>query len=226
MDLNTIPNKGVATLEAELELCQEQARKALARAEAVDPRLDEYGHAATNANADALRFLRMSAKLALALGKLKGEHTNNINVRKTETVERAPVPEHRKPYVPLVSRPPDPEREARVQKIYDDWVAAEAARVKRGARMTKTTKRRGKRRARSPKPKGRRRGTPLLFLKVRIAKNDPSALSRPARSSGPPAQAPAQAYRPKARRPARQSQSPAPWRLLQMRVRRPRLAEG
>ena len=132
MDLNTIPNKGVATLEAELELCQEQARKALARAEAVDPRLDEYGHAATNANADALRFLRMSAKLALALGKLKGEHTNNINVRKTETVERAPVPEHRKPYVPLVSRPPDPEREARVQKIYDDWVAAEAARKARG----------------------------------------------------------------------------------------------
>ena len=132
MDVNTIPNKGVATLEAELELCQEQAKKALARAEAVDPRLDEYGHAATNANADALRFLRMSAKLALALGKLKGEHTNNINVRKTETVERAPEPVRRKPYVPLVNRPPDPEREARVQKIYDDWVAAEAARKARG----------------------------------------------------------------------------------------------
>src|SRR5476649_2970894 len=104
MDLNTVPNKGVASLEANLEICQEQARKALARAEAVDPRLDEYGHAATNANADALRFLRMSAKLGLALAKLKGEHTNNINVRKTETVEQAapPQPVRRKPYVPLV----------------------------------------------------------------------------------------------------------------------------
>lgn len=134
MDLNTVPNKGVASLEANLEICQEQARKALARAAAVDPAVDEHGLAATNANADALRFLRMSAKLGLALAKLRGEHTNNINVRKTETVERAPAPEpvRRKPYVPLVSRPPDPEREARVQKIYDDWVAAEAARKARG----------------------------------------------------------------------------------------------
>ena len=134
MDLTTVPNKGVASLEANLEICQEQARKALARAEAVDPRLDEYGHAATNANADALRFLRMSAKLGLALAKLRGEHTNNINVRKTETVEQAapPQPVRRKPYVPLVRSPPDPEREARIQKIYDDWVAAEAARKARG----------------------------------------------------------------------------------------------
>ena len=134
MDLNIVPNKGVASLEANLEICQEQARKALARAEAVDPRRDEYGLAATNANADALRFLRMSAKLGLALAKLKGEHTNNINVRKTETVERAPAPEpvRRRPSVPYVPLAPDPEREARVQKIYDDWVAAEAARKARG----------------------------------------------------------------------------------------------
>ena len=128
----SVPNRGAATLESELELCQEQARIALARAAAVDPATDEYGQAATNANADALRFLKMSTKIGLALAKLKGEHTNNINVRRTEIVEQPPAPVRRTPFVPLVPPPPDPEREARVQKIYDDWVAENAARKARG----------------------------------------------------------------------------------------------
>lgn len=122
------PAMGVASLEANLQICQDEARKALARAAAVNPALDEHGLAATNANSDALRFLRMSTKLALALAKLKGEHTNNINVRKTEVAEQElhvefPAPERR----PSNAPPLDPVTESRINHIYNEWLKARVA---------------------------------------------------------------------------------------------------
>ena len=125
-------SNGVASLEANLDICQAEIRKALARAAAVNPAVDEHGFLVSNANGDALRYLKMSAKLGLALAKLKGEHTNNINVRKIETVEQAPPEPQRLRHVPRTPLQPDLEREARVNKIYYDWVAAQAARKARG----------------------------------------------------------------------------------------------
>ena len=84
-------DSGIASLEAQMAFCRDAASKAIARGEAVDPEQDEYGHAASAAHADALRYMRMSAKLGLALSKLKGEHTNNIRIHKTETVRPLPA---------------------------------------------------------------------------------------------------------------------------------------
>jgi hypothetical protein len=96
---------GVASLEAELEICREAARKALARADAIDPAYDEYGHGISAAQAAALKFLKMSAKIGLALAKLKGEHTSTIRIHKTETNKPAPVLDR-----PVRLVPPEPEK--------------------------------------------------------------------------------------------------------------------
>ncbi|HEX4302381.1 MAG TPA: hypothetical protein VHZ78_06285 [Rhizomicrobium sp.] len=82
---NDPPRRGVDLLEINLDICQEQIRKALARADAIDPARDEFGHAASAAYRDAMAFLKTSAKVGLALAKLKSEHTTNIHVHRTET---------------------------------------------------------------------------------------------------------------------------------------------
>ena len=82
-----------------MEICQDAARKAIARGDAIDPAQDEYGHARSAAHADALRYMRMSAKLGLSLAKLKGEHT--LRIHKTETIKQPPS----------VERPPEVETE-------------------------------------------------------------------------------------------------------------------
>ncbi|HXC54044.1 MAG TPA: hypothetical protein VNU97_01995 [Rhizomicrobium sp.] len=121
---------GIAALEAQLALCLEEARKAMARAEAVRPEDDEYGHRADGAYGRAMRFMKMSAKLGLALGKLKGEHTSHIQIRRIETAEQQlhvefPAP---RPRLPGPASPPlDPDVETRLNQIYDDWVQARAA---------------------------------------------------------------------------------------------------
>jgi hypothetical protein len=128
------PANGVSSLEANLEICQAQIRKSLERAEAIDPRDDEYGHRLSQAHAAAMRYLKMSAKIGFALGKMKNEHTSIIHVHKTETVLSSPpapvvVPDRRNRPA-LVEPPLTPaeraERRANVDKIYNDWVASRA----------------------------------------------------------------------------------------------------
>jgi len=128
------PASGVSSLEANLEICQAQIRKALARAEAIDPIVDEYGHNLSQAHAAAMRYLKMSAKLGMALSKMKGEHTSIIHVHKTETVLPPPpepvfVPERRnRPALaePVLTPAERAERRANVDKIYNDWLATRA----------------------------------------------------------------------------------------------------
>jgi hypothetical protein len=120
---------------ANLEICQAQIRKALARAEAIDPIVDEYGHNLSQAHAAAMRYLKMSAKLGMALAKMKGEHTSIIHVHKTETVLPPPpepvfVPERRnRPALaePVLTPAERAERRANVDKIYNDWLATRDA---------------------------------------------------------------------------------------------------
>ena len=80
------PSRGFQRLEDNLELCHETIRKQLERAAAIDPAADEYGRAAAEAYEQAIRFLKMSAKLGLALGKMRGEFTNNIRIHKPDDV--------------------------------------------------------------------------------------------------------------------------------------------
>ena len=113
---------GHVSLETALQTCEAEVRKAIARAEAVDPASDEYGHAADNAYMRAMKFLKMTAKLGMALAKLKGEHTSNIRIVRTE--EKSALPPARPAHVKLPPKPVPVEiRVARSQQIYDDWIA-------------------------------------------------------------------------------------------------------
>ena len=96
---------GAASLEAEMEICQDAARKAIARADAISPILDEFGHARSAAHADALRYMKMSARLGLSLAMLKGEQT--LRIHKTETIK--PPPSVERPPGRLAP-PPSPDR--------------------------------------------------------------------------------------------------------------------
>ncbi|HEY4969900.1 MAG TPA: hypothetical protein VII35_08345 [Steroidobacteraceae bacterium] len=133
--LTRAPASGVSSLEANLEICQAEIRKALARAEAIDPVVDEYGHGLVQAHSAAMRYLKMSAKLGMALAKMKGEHTSIIHVHKTETVLSSPpepvlVPDRRnRPALvrPVLTPAEQKAKEARIDKIYNDWLATRAA---------------------------------------------------------------------------------------------------
>lgn len=91
------PPYGTATLETQMQLCLDETRKALARAEAVDPQADAYGHGSANEYAHAMRFLKMSAKLGLALSKLNGVHTINVNKREITAYPTLANTQHDKP---------------------------------------------------------------------------------------------------------------------------------
>ena len=86
---------GHVSLETALQTCEAEVRKAIARAEAVDPASDEYGHAADNAYMRAMKFLKMTAKLGMALAKLKGasiaelENPRHYNIRWLKFLEEA-----------------------------------------------------------------------------------------------------------------------------------------
>jgi hypothetical protein len=130
------PASGVSLIEANLEICQTQIRKALARAEDIERVVDEYGQTSSQAHAAAMRYLKMSAKLGMALAKMKGEHTSIIHVHKTATVLPPPPPEpalvperrHRPALVrPILTPAEQKEKEARIDKIYNDWLAARDA---------------------------------------------------------------------------------------------------
>jgi len=92
----------------------------VAHAAAIDPVLDEYGHARDRANTAALRYLRLSAKLGEALGKMNTSRTTNIVTRREE--------------VPVIVRPKHviqhvastPEREARITRICEEWQRSQA----------------------------------------------------------------------------------------------------
>ncbi len=117
---NPIP-KGVAALEAVLESAQETARKSLDLAQSIDRRQDDC--AQDIAYTRAIAFMKVSAKVGMALAKLKGEHTSNVTICRTEV--HAPPPRieaPRRPRPAPVETPEETRRlEARAQEIVDNW---------------------------------------------------------------------------------------------------------
>ena len=121
------PPSAIAALEEQIAFCLEQARANVARAAAVDPNHDEYGHARERANTAALRYLKMSARLGEALGKMTTSRTTNIIVTRREEVPVIVRPRH------VIQRVPStPEHEARVTRIYEEWQRSQAGRVEEG----------------------------------------------------------------------------------------------
>jgi hypothetical protein len=124
------PTSGAQSLEAGLARCQDTVAKSLDLAESIDRRRDDA--AQDDAYRRALAFLKMSAKLGMALAKLKGEHTSNIRIHRTEIAEQPlivefPPPPRKDP--PPKTKPPepiDPQVQARINKIYNGWLRSRA----------------------------------------------------------------------------------------------------
>ncbi len=118
---NHIP-RGVAALEAVLESAQETARKSLELAQSIGWPDDEAGRDV--AYNRAIAFMKVSAKVGMALAKLKGEHTSNVTICRTEV--HAPAVPRRRPPAVTIEAPEEKERrlEARAQEIVDNWKAA------------------------------------------------------------------------------------------------------
>jgi len=89
-----------------MEICRRVLARPSPAATPLIRRRMKKATAASAAHAEALRYMRMTAKLGLALAKLKGEHTSNIRIHKTETVKPPPSVE-RPPGRPCA---PSPER--------------------------------------------------------------------------------------------------------------------
>ncbi|MBV9045187.1 MAG: hypothetical protein JO348_11990 [Alphaproteobacteria bacterium] len=153
------PLDGVLSLETQMQICLEQAQKALARAEAVDPELDEYGHQKDNEYGQAMRFLKMSAKLGLSLSKLNGAHTNTINVTKRDLTEPPTPPA---PPKPIFGRARPKSVRASRRSTTTGWPSTATSwhpnrKTKSRPNTTRTKQ---------------RRGTPSPFLPVRMPPND------------------------------------------------------
>jgi hypothetical protein len=67
-------------VEAQLAVLTEGLRAAFARAAAVEPQRDEYGHVCGNHISDAVSIAKSSAKLLLAAAKVRGRFQHNISV--------------------------------------------------------------------------------------------------------------------------------------------------
>jgi hypothetical protein len=106
--------RGVAALEAVLEAAQETARKSLDLAQSINRREDDY--AQDIAFNRAIAFMKVSAKVGMALAKLKGEHTSNVTICRTEV--HAPRVELRRP---RALETPSP---ARADAIAAEWMKA------------------------------------------------------------------------------------------------------
>lgn len=124
---------GVLSLEAGLARCQETVRKNLESAERIDGAKE--GDEQHVAYARALAFLKMSARLGMALAKLKGEHTSNIRIHRTEIAEQPlivefpPPPRKDPPPKTKPAKPPepiDPQVQTRINKIYNGWLRSRA----------------------------------------------------------------------------------------------------
>jgi hypothetical protein len=70
-------------LEAQLELLTDAMRGSVTRAGAVEDNEDEYGHRRDSHIGQAVKIGAVSAQIVLALSKLGGEFTHNINVNRS-----------------------------------------------------------------------------------------------------------------------------------------------
>ncbi|MEI9992838.1 MAG: hypothetical protein WDM86_22760 [Rhizomicrobium sp.] len=115
--------RGVAALEAVLESAQETARKSLELAQSISRKEDDAGQ--DLAYNRAIAFMKVSAKVGMALAKLKGEHTSNVTICRTEV--HAP-PARIGPPRPRAVTPQRPveslQRADRTQQIVETWMKA------------------------------------------------------------------------------------------------------
>jgi hypothetical protein len=120
--------RGVTAIEALLENGLQTARRNLEVAEVCDG-CDDQRHGDI-AYKRAIAFMKVSAKLGMALAKLKGEHTSNVHIRRVETrVEPFQVQfvEPNRPPPPPSGRPkPSDEAMAKLSVLYDEWIAQRA----------------------------------------------------------------------------------------------------
>ncbi len=173
------PVPGAAALANALDASLETARARIADAAAIDPALDEHGLAKKDADEIAIRYLKATAKLGLALGKVSGNQTVNIVVtRREEAPPPPPVVQHVKP---------TPEMEERSRLIFEAYMKTDELRRKLlesgkfGSVLTRTPMWRRTtalcrfrncwRRAGKPSARTRRRGTPPRFPEVRMPEN-------------------------------------------------------
>ncbi|MEJ0025657.1 MAG: hypothetical protein WDN01_06470 [Rhizomicrobium sp.] len=120
--MNKIIPRGVAALEAVLESAQETARKSLELAQSIDRREDDCGQ--DLAYNRAIAFMKVSARVGMALAKLKGEHTSNVTICRTELHAPPPRIASRRPRAATLETPVDNEHAARAQLIADTWMTA------------------------------------------------------------------------------------------------------
>ena len=117
--------RGVAALEAVLESAQETARKSLELAQSIGWPDDEAGR--DIAYSRAIAFMKVSAKVGMALAKLKGEHTSNVTICRTEVHAPSQV-ELRRPQAmaaePVTARF-DPQTAPRTTELARKWMAEE-----------------------------------------------------------------------------------------------------
>jgi len=120
---NDIP-RGVAALESVLEAAQETARKSLELAQSIGSPDSEAGQ--DIAYNRAIAFMKVSAKVGMALAKLKGEHTSNVTICRTEVhAPSPPVAPRRRPRAAAIETPEQARRlEARAQEIVENWMKA------------------------------------------------------------------------------------------------------
>ena len=121
-------NKGIAALEAQLDDCQQVARRNLEAAQSLVPAEGDFRQ--EDAYRRAIAFMKVSAKVAVALAKLKNEHTSHVHVRRTNVAEKPFVIEFP---APLTAKPPAPPvvlddaTTDAINKLYRDWVKSRAA---------------------------------------------------------------------------------------------------
>ena len=75
-------SSGVSALEAMLLNCSETVQRSLDLAHSIDRKKDDHGQDV--AFDRALAFMKASAKVGLALGKVQSQHSSNINVHRSE----------------------------------------------------------------------------------------------------------------------------------------------
>ena len=67
------------SLNRQIEAFTDHVTRCLANANAIDPSIDGFGHARSSQIGDAIALARISAKLAMTMGKMQGELSYNFN---------------------------------------------------------------------------------------------------------------------------------------------------
>ena len=67
------------SLNRQIEAFTDHVARCLANANAIDPSIDGFGHARAAQIGDAVALARISAKLAMTIGKMQGELSYNFN---------------------------------------------------------------------------------------------------------------------------------------------------